>query len=815
MRESLLHSASSHSSFTVSIKSGIDFSILCFYFCCFCILKRSDANGNKRRYVSARCLSGLIVMTILCAVVGWAAPNLISRTLTRDSQELAEVEAELAFFITFFGEWGDKSQIATIGLAAAENPRGVVLGWIFYRESRMECGLWILESLTQKKQSLNLKKNFRYTFGAFLAVLETRCSSFIAGSIASLDATTGGSPSSPASRPGSPISSTSDVSSGKMMIGDLGIEAKESAFREVAKLLPLPELLLSISSIRQTTLRANRFINASKRIMGAAGVPLVPGYHGHEQDIDVMKSEVDKIGYPLHIKPTHGGGGKGMRIVENPKEFVDAFLGAQCEAAASFSVNTILLEKYITRPRHIEVQNCNLQPDIVSDFRSRLGQATVSAAKAVGYHNAGTVEFIVDTLTGEFYFMEMKTRLQVEHPVTEMIVGQDLVEWQMRVANGQSLPLGQQQIPISVRVETGVEEGDTVSMHYDPMIAKLVVWGENPSLALVKLKDSLSKFQVANLPTNIEFLYKLANHKAFENGELETHFIDHFKDDLFVTPNDSVSAETAYDAAKHNQTRHQQLVAETNMFGFGKFYQGTNLTVFHYDNTIKVWADDGDSDDWHCVQTLGESNSGHSPTVWALSFNSSEDKMVTCSDDLMIKLWDVDIIKLQSGDGNALWEGIIATGAADDAIRLFAESQDHSLIEGPDYKHKQQNGTSLEKAKERSDTKPSSGVEKAKSRTSHQRRSTTTNGKDKRIKKSEDHEAGSNQTALVKSARGKIRCKGTPNFKASKAPRKWKKILPNRHHSRQHPININETSSDNLKSKLTNVKRNLANYINI
>ncbi|XP_023750744.1 methylcrotonoyl-CoA carboxylase subunit alpha, mitochondrial [Lactuca sativa] len=354
--------------------------------------------------------------------------------------------------------------------------------------------------------------------------------------------------------------------------------------------------------------------SASKRIMGAAGVPLVPGYHGHEQDIDVMKSEADKIGYPVLIKPTHGGGGKGMRIVESPKEFVDAFLGAQREAAASFGVNTILLEKYITRPRHIEVQvfgdkqgnvvylyerDCSVQrrhqkiieeapaPDIMSDFRSRLGQAAVSAAKAVGYHNAGTVEFIVDTLSGEFYFMEMNTRLQVEHPVTEMIVGQDLVEWQIRVANGESLPLGQSQIPISghafeariyaenvargflpatgvlqyfrpvpvsetVRVETGVEEGDTVSMHYDPMIAKLVVWGENRAAALVKLKDSLSKFQVAGLPTNIEFLYKLANHKAFENSELETHFIDHFKDDLFVNPNDSVSAESAYDSAKHS-----------------------------------------------------------------------------------------------------------------------------------------------------------------------------------------------------------------------------------------------------------------------
>ncbi|KAI3504769.1 hypothetical protein L1887_26476 [Cichorium endivia] len=339
-----------------------------------------------------------------------------------------------------------------------------------------------------------------------------------AGLIASSDATTGGSPSAPASRPGGPISSTSDVRSGKMMIGDVGIEANESAFREVAKLLPLPELLLSISSIKADYIarqevdqvRSKRFpfstcsYIASKRIMGAAGVPLVPGYHGHEQDIDVMKSEADKIGYPLLIKPTHGGGGK---VFGDKQGNVVYLYERDCSV----------------QRRHQKIIEEAPVPHIVSDFRSCLGQATVSAAK-------------------------------VKHPVTEMIVGQDLVEWQMRLANGQSLPLGQQQIPISVRVETGVEEGDTVSMHYDPMIAKLVVWGENPSLALVKLKDSLSKFQVASLPTNIEFLYKLANHKAFENGELETHFIDHFKDDLFVTPNDSVSAETIYDAAKHSAT---------------------------------------------------------------------------------------------------------------------------------------------------------------------------------------------------------------------------------------------------------------------
>ncbi|XP_019441882.1 PREDICTED: methylcrotonoyl-CoA carboxylase subunit alpha, mitochondrial isoform X1 [Lupinus angustifolius] len=351
--------------------------------------------------------------------------------------------------------------------------------------------------------------------------------------------------------------------------------------------------------------------SASKRIMGAAGVPLVPGYHGSEQDIDKMKFEADKIGYPVLIKPTHGGGGKGMRIVHTPDEFVESFLAAQREAAASFGVNTILLEKYITRPRHIEVQifgdkhgnvlhlyerDCSVQrrhqkiieeapaPNISTDFRAHLGQAAVSAAKAVNYYNAGTVEFIVDTVSGQFYFMEMNTRLQVEHPVTEMIVGQDLVEWQIHVANGEALPLNQSQVPISghafeariyaenvpkgflpatgvlhhyrvpvspaVRVETGVKEGDTVSMHYDPMIAKLVVHGENRDAALIKLKDCLSKFQVAGLPTNINFLQKLANHRAFENGNVETHFIDNHKEDLFVDTTNSVSAKEAYAAAR-------------------------------------------------------------------------------------------------------------------------------------------------------------------------------------------------------------------------------------------------------------------------
>uniref|UniRef100_A0ACD5XR23 Uncharacterized protein n=1 Tax=Avena sativa TaxID=4498 RepID=A0ACD5XR23_AVESA len=330
--------------------------------------------------------------------------------------------------------------------------------------------------------------------------------------------------------------------------------------------------------------------SASKRIMGSAGVPLVPGYHGADQDIELLKHEADKIGYPVLIKPTHGGGGKGMRIVQGPDDFVDSVLSAQREAAASFGIDTLLIEKYITQPRHIEVQvfgdkhgnaihlyerDCSLQ--------RRHQKIIEEAPAAVGYYSAGTVEFIVDTLSGEFYFMEMNTRLQVEHPVTEMIVGQDLVEWQIRVANGERLPLSQEQVQLNghafeariyaenvprgflpatgtlhhyrpvlpsttVRVETGVEQGDTVSMHYDPMIAKLVVWGESRNAALVKLKNCLSNFQIAGLPTNIAFLQELAGHSAFERGLVDTHFIERYKNDLLSTA--ATASGEAHDAAE-------------------------------------------------------------------------------------------------------------------------------------------------------------------------------------------------------------------------------------------------------------------------
>ncbi|URD96457.1 methylcrotonoyl-CoA carboxylase subunit alpha [Musa troglodytarum] len=307
--------------------------------------------------------------------------------------------------------------------------------------------------------------------------------------------------------------------------------------------------------------------SASKRIMGAAGVPLVPGYHGDNQDINFLKLEAEKIGYPILIKPTHGGGGKFyyMKLVYN------LVFGDKHGNVIHLNERDCSVQR-----RHQKIIEEAPAPNITNEFRSHLGKAAVSAAKAVGYYSAGTVEFIMDTVSGEFYFMEMNTRLQVEHPVTEMIVGQDLVEWQIRVANGEHLPLVQEQVPLNghsfeariyaenvpkgflpatgtlhhyrpvpvsptVRVETGVEEGNTVSMHYDPMIAKLVVWGENRHAALGKLKNCLTNFQVAGLPTNIAFLHMLSNHWAFDKGRVETHFIEHFKTDFFP---DEVSVET-------------------------------------------------------------------------------------------------------------------------------------------------------------------------------------------------------------------------------------------------------------------------------
>jgi 3-methylcrotonyl-CoA carboxylase alpha subunit len=343
-------------------------------------------------------------------------------------------------------------------------------------------------------------------------------------------------------------------------------------------------------------IRAMGSKSEAKAIMEKAGVPLVPGYHGAEQAPDLLSAEAERIGYPVLIKASAGGGGKGMRVVESPDGFAAALKAAQREAMASFGDDRVLVEKYLTKPRHIEIQvfadgqgnvvhlgerDCSIQrrhqkvieeapaPGLTPEKRLEMGEAAKAAAAAIGYVGAGTVEFIAEG--DAFYFMEMNTRLQVEHPVTEMITGQDLVEWQLRVAAGEPLPLGQDEIRLHghafevrlyaedpardflpatgtlahlrfpptgphVRVDAGVGEGDAISVHYDPMIAKLIVWDTTRAAALRRLQGALALTEVVGTTTNLAFLQRLAAHPAFAAADLDTGFIARFSDDLQPPP---------------------------------------------------------------------------------------------------------------------------------------------------------------------------------------------------------------------------------------------------------------------------------------
>jgi 3-methylcrotonyl-CoA carboxylase alpha subunit len=351
---------------------------------------------------------------------------------------------------------------------------------------------------------------------------------------------------------------------------------------------------------------------AAKTIMARAGVPLVPGYHGAAQDAAQLARESRAIGYPVLIKATAGGGGKGMKIVERPEGFADALASAQREARASFGDDRVLVEKYLVAPRHIEIQvfadshgnavhlferDCSVQrrhqkvleeataPGMSAATRKAMGDAAVAAARAIGYVGAGTVEFIVPASfarDGTFYFMEMNTRLQVEHPVTEMVTGLDLVEWQLRVAAGEPLPLAQDAIHANghaieariyaedpargflpsigrivhwrmpqqsgrVRVDTGFRAGDEVSPFYDPMLAKLIVWGEDRERARRELVDALAHCEVAGVSTNVELLERIAAHPAFARAELDTGLIDRHRDALLSPP--PLTPQAAFDAA--------------------------------------------------------------------------------------------------------------------------------------------------------------------------------------------------------------------------------------------------------------------------
>ena len=329
----------------------------------------------------------------------------------------------------------------------------------------------------------------------------------------------------------------------------------------------------------------------AKAIMSEANVPLVPGYHGTDNSVEHLLAEAEKIGYPVMLKATQGGGGKGMRVVNSAAEMPLAIDGAQREALSSFGDKQLLIEKCILQPRHVEVQvfadqhgncvylsdrDCSIQrrhqkvveeapaPGLTDELRKQMGEAAVQAAQAIDYVGAGTVEFLLDS-RGQFYFMEMNTRLQVEHPVTELIAGVDLVEWQFNVAAGERLPFSQNEIthnghsielriyaedaendfmpstgridylkePVSdsnvrlacVRVDSGVTQGDAISEYYDPMISKLIVWGQTRDIALKQLKQALTQYHVRGVTTNIGYLHSIISQPAFADVKLDTGFL--------------------------------------------------------------------------------------------------------------------------------------------------------------------------------------------------------------------------------------------------------------------------------------------------
>ena len=342
-----------------------------------------------------------------------------------------------------------------------------------------------------------------------------------------------------------------------------------------------------------SAIRAMGDKSAAKALMQQAGVPLTPGYHGDNQDPQFLREQADAIGYPVLIKASAGGGGKGMRRVDDSAAFIEALASCQREARSAFGNDHVLVEKYVLRPRHIEIQvfgdghgnvvhlferDCSVQrrhqkvleeapaPGMTAERRAAMGKAAVDAARAVGYVGAGTVEFIASP-DGDFYFMEMNTRLQVEHPVTEFITGTDLVAWQLSVAAGQPLPKRQDELAICghalearlyaedadkgflpsigtlrhlrlplesahVRVDTGVEQGDTITPFYDPMIAKLIVWDMDREAALRRMQQALTDCRVVGVTTNAGFLRRLVGTASFSQAKLDTALIEREQDAL-------------------------------------------------------------------------------------------------------------------------------------------------------------------------------------------------------------------------------------------------------------------------------------------
>ncbi|QHH94802.1 acetyl/propionyl/methylcrotonyl-CoA carboxylase subunit alpha [Acinetobacter gyllenbergii] len=392
----------------------------------------------------------------------------------------------------------------------------------------------------------------------------------------------------------------------------------------------------------------------SKALMEKAGVPLTPGYHGTNQEAEFLKQQADAIGYPVLIKASAGGGGKGMSLVERSEDFLQSLASCKREAKSSFGNDDVLIERYVIQPRHIEVQvfgdthgnyvhlferDCSVQrrhqkvleeapaPQMPAEKLDAMRQAAIDAARAVDYVGAGTVEFIVEQ-DGTAYFMEMNTRLQVEHPVTEMITGEDLVEWQLRVADGEPLPKLQHQLQIhghaleariyaeepekgflpaigkidylhyptqnqSVRVDSGIVEGDEITTYYDPMIAKLIVWGKNREAALIQMQHALGQFHVDGLGNNIAFLEKIVRCDSFKQAQLDTNLIQREHDFLFrpeqIKP--ELVVVTAFieflSKLNHNHSSQKQLWQAQPLWRLNIAFQQT-IKLNYLDQTIHI-----------------------------------------------------------------------------------------------------------------------------------------------------------------------------------------------------------------------------------
>ncbi len=412
--------------------------------------------------------------------------------------------------------------------------------------------------------------------------------------------------------------------------------------------------------------------SAAKQIMESADVPLLPGYHGNDQDPALLKKAANEIGYPVLLKAVSGGGGKGMRQVLNPNDFDEALAAAKREASSSFGDDAMLVEKYLQQPRHVEVQvfcdakgngvylferDCSVQrrhqkiieeapaPMMQDGIREKMGETALRAARAVNYEGAGTVEFLLDS-TGDFYFMEMNTRLQVEHPVTEMITGQDLVEWQLKIAMGEPLPCTQDQLTISghafeariyaedpdndflpaagkltwlqqpaesshVRIDTGVIGGDDIGVFYDPMIAKLIVWDENRERALQRLDQALAAYRILGVTTNITFLRRLIALPGFVEKEPSTEFIERNKTSLFQVVDPCIESlaplACLYLILRRHQEQHPRSIDPTSPWNAKDNWRMNAPRIFN--ETIIVAGDE------YSISTEALSSSDYAVTV--------------------------------------------------------------------------------------------------------------------------------------------------------------------------------------------------------